>query len=69
MYLLSSVGGRVSHSENTSPNPAGAPDAIRGKGGLAPRDPSQRKGAAQTAPSSPAPAAPLPGPTSLGGGW
>ena len=30
MYLLSSVGRRVSHSENTSPNPVGAPDAIRG---------------------------------------
>ena len=53
---------------NTSPDPAGAPDAIRGRGGLAPRGPGQRKGAAQTAPSSPAPAAPLPGPH-LPGRW
>lgn len=30
MYLLSSVGQHVSHSENTSPNPVGPPDAIKG---------------------------------------
>ena len=30
MYLLSSVGGWVSHSENTSPNPVDAPDVIGG---------------------------------------
>lgn len=30
MYLLSSVGQHVSHAENTSPNPVGPLDAIKG---------------------------------------
>lgn len=37
MYLLSSVGQRVSHSQNILPNPVGPPDAIKGVPGTSAR--------------------------------